>query len=143
MPNYQVMVHHIHIPDYGPEVAIDLPATWQSVATIARQGEDLVLLLMREADQPVTPPGGAPALTSLTPNSVAAGTTPITVDVIGSGFDANSTIDADGSPRGTFYIDDTHLQYTARPDLATPGTTVQITVTNTHGPSNALPFTYT
>lgn len=90
--------------------------------------------------------GGSAAelsLTSLTPNTLAAGTTPATIDVIGVGFDNTCSVYLNGSPRATFYIDTTHLQYTARPDLATSGDVDQVTVANATNTSNALPFTFT
>jgi hypothetical protein len=82
-------------------------------------------------------------LTSLTPDTLAAGGTPATVDVVGTGFDSSCTVEADGAARVTFYIDNAHLQYTARPDLATSGETHQMTVVGSGGTSNALTFTFT
>jgi IPT/TIG domain-containing protein len=91
--------------------------------------------------------GGAtappPTLTSLTPNSLPAGSAPATVDVAGTNYDPTCVILANGATRDTFYIDATHLQYTARPDLAISGDTVQIAVQNNNGTSSSLTFTYT
>jgi hypothetical protein len=87
---------------------------------------------------------GGLTLTSLTPNSLPAGSTPATVDVYGTGFDSTCTVYADGVTRATFFIDIGHLEYTARPDQATSGETHQMTVGNTLGRmSNALTFTFT
>ena len=82
-------------------------------------------------------------LTSVTPNTLPAGSTPATIDVVGSGFDATSTVYVNGTARATFYLDTTHMQYTARPDLVTTPQTVQVTVANNTDTSNSLPFTYT
>jgi hypothetical protein len=84
-----------------------------------------------------------PTLTSLTPSSLPAGSTPATVDIVGSGFDPTSVIWIDGESRATFYLDDTHLQYTARPDLQTGPVTVEVTVESQTGTSNALEFSFT
>jgi hypothetical protein len=140
MSDWQIMAHLVALPIAGDQV-INLPPGWEPIGTLLRQGNDAVLLLRRAAD--VAPPSGAPVLTSLTPNSLASGGTPATIDVLGSGFDSSSTIMADGTARATFFLDATHLQYTARPDLATSASTVQITVQGNSGTSNALPFTYT
>jgi hypothetical protein len=138
---YQVMAHHIRIPDYGPEAAIDLPVGWQAVATVVRQGEDVVLLLTRE--KPTLDLPNAPVLTSLTPGSAPVGSSPVTVDVAGSNFDSTCVVEVDGGPRDTFLLSNTHLQYTARPDLETAPGTAQVTVVGDTGTSAALPFTYT
>lgn len=87
--------------------------------------------------------GGAIVLTSLSPNSLAAGSTPATIDVLGTGFDQSCTIYSDGTARATFFIDIGHLQFTARPDLATSGQTNQITVSNGTVTSNVLTLTFT
>jgi hypothetical protein len=86
--------------------------------------------------------GEAIVLTSLTPNTFAAGSTPATVDVYGSGFSSSCEILSDGTARATFFIDIGHLQFTARPDLATSGTSNQITVTDGTNTSNVLPLTF-
>jgi hypothetical protein len=138
MPDYEVMAHAIELPIYA-EDPMALPVGWEPISTLSRQGNKAIILCRRLAQ---APSGGAPVLTSLTPNTLAAGTTPATVDVAGSGFDANTTVNADGVPRSTFYLDATHLQYTARPDLATSGQVVQITVSNDSGSSDPLTFTY-
>src|SRR5215471_11224944 len=120
-----------------------LPSGWEPFSLgLARQGEVTPLLCRRQADDGTLPPSDKPVLDSLTPNSMASGGTPATVDVRGSGFDASSVIHADGGPRATFYLSATQLEYTARPDLEPPGA-VQITVVSGNGTSNALTFTYT
>lgn len=83
-------------------------------------------------------------ITSITPASLPVGSTPATVSINGAGFDNSCTIYADGSPRTTFFVSSTELQYTARPDLQTSPSTVQVTVENSAGGvSNALPFSFT
>lgn len=83
-------------------------------------------------------------LTSLNPNTAPAGSTPATVDVIGTGFDSTCTIYVGEETRATFYISATDLQYTARPDLATSGQIDAVSVRNTAGDqSNTLDFTFT
>lgn len=89
------------------------------------------------------PAPGALTLTSLNPNTLVHGTTPTTIDAYGTAFDSSCSIYVDGTARATFFIDDTHLQYTARPDLVTTPGTAQVTVVGTGGTSNALTFTYT
>jgi hypothetical protein len=134
------MVHQVDLGGLAADTAVPIPSGWEPIGVATRQGNKATILCRRAADVP--PPAGAPVLTSLTPNSLAAGGTPATVDVVGSGFDSSSTIQADGVPRVTFFLDATHLQYTARPDQASPGT-VQITVAGTAGTSNPLTFTFT
>jgi hypothetical protein len=83
-------------------------------------------------------------LTALSPDHLEAGGPPATIDVTGTGFDASCTVQADTIPRGTFFLDGTHLQYTARPDTETGASSHEITVTNTAGEiSNVLVFSFT
>jgi hypothetical protein len=141
MSDWQIMVHQVDLgAGLTSDQAVPIPSGWEPIGLAARQGNKASILCRRAAD--VVPPAGAPVLTSLTPNSLPAGSTPVTVDVAGTGFDSSSTIQADGVPRVTFFLDATHLQYTARPDQATPGT-VQITVQGGGGTSNAVTFTFT
>jgi hypothetical protein len=140
MSDYEIMGHPIELPiPYDSPVTI--PIGWEPVSALPRQGNKAVILCRRLASAP--PVGGAPVLVSITPNTLAAGTTPATIDVIGSGFDATCSVYADDAPRSTFFLDATHLQYTARPDLSYSGQVVQITVQNAAGSSSALTFTYT
>lgn len=88
--------------------------------------------------------GSGLELTSISPNSLPAGSAPTTVDLYGAGFDSTCTINVEGSSRATFFIDTTHLQYTARPDLQTTPVTVQVSVSNSQAEtSNTLPFSFT
>jgi hypothetical protein len=139
---YQVMTYRIKIPqgDLGVGDIVPMPEGWIPLAAM-RQGETAVVLCYQEA---VAPGGPDIVLTSLTPNTLAAGSTPATVDVLGSGFDTGCSVYADEVVRPTFYIDDTHLEYTARPDQATAGESHEISVGNAGGDrSNSLPFTFT
>lgn len=86
---------------------------------------------------------GSITLTSIAPNTLPAGSPPTTVDLYGTGFDNTCNINVNGSSRASFFIDDTHLQYTARPDLQTTPATVQVSVTGLAGTSNTLPFSFT
>jgi hypothetical protein len=139
MSNYEIMAHQVLLPIL-PDDPVIIPAGWEPISTLARQGNNAVVMCRRV----VTPPAGsAPVLASITPNSLAAGSTPTTIDVAGSGFDTSCTIYADATPRATFYLDATHLQYTSRPDLETSASTVQIRVQGDGGTSGALPFTFT
>jgi hypothetical protein len=141
MSDYEIMVYAVDLTTLSMNEAVAVPPGWEPIGLAARQGNQATVLCRRSAD--VAPPSGAPVLTSLTPNTLAAGGTPATIDVVGSGFDSSSTIMADGTARATFFLDGGHLQYTARPDLASPATTVHITVQGSNGTSNSLPFTYT
>jgi hypothetical protein len=139
MAAWQVQTMRVDIPppDLGVGPVVAVPDGWEPL-TAVRQGET-VILLMRQ------PVGGlaVPVLDALTPNSLPAGSTPATIDVTGTGFDNTSTVQADGQARATFYIDTGHLQYTARPDLASSGETHQMTVAGDGGTSNPLTFTFT
>jgi hypothetical protein len=138
------MTYRIAMPEsttLGVGTVVSLPEDWQPLAAL-RQGETAVVLCCKLL--PAAPPqGAAPVLDSLDPNTAQAGQPPITIDVYGSGFDASCTVYADTNARATFFIDATHLQYTARSDLATSGETHAITVVGDGGTSAPLPFTFT
>jgi hypothetical protein len=138
MADWEIMAHQVTLP-IAPDDPVVIPAGWEPIGTLLRQGNNAVVLCRRIAAPPA---GAAPVLTSLTPNTLPVGGTPATVDVHGTGFDTSSTVYADASPRATFFIDATHLQYTARPDLQTSAATVQIKIQGDGGTSNALPFTF-
>ena len=142
MDVWEVMAHEVELP-ISPDQPIFLPAGWEPIGTLARQANTAVVFCRRQSDLPTLPPSGPPVLDSLTQNTLPAGGTPATIDVAGSNFESTCEINVDGSPRGTFFLSDTHLQYTARPDLATSGQTAQITVVGAGGTSDPLPFTYT
>jgi hypothetical protein len=85
-----------------------------------------------------------PAITSMSPTSLAAGSPPATVDVYGSGFDSTCQVQADTVPRTTFFLDPGHLQFTARPDVETGPSSHEITVVDSAGNvSNAVVLTFT
>jgi hypothetical protein len=139
MPNWEIMAHQVVLP-IAPDDPVVIPAGWEPIGTLLRQGNNAVVLCRRVATAPA---GASPVLDSITPNTLAAGSTPATIDVLGSGFDTSCTVYADASPRATFFLDATHLQYTARPDLETTGSTVHIRVQGDGGTTNSLPFTFT
>jgi subtilisin family serine protease len=76
---------------------------------------------------PVTSP--APVLTSVTPAHVRAGTTPVTITMGGSGFNALSVAYWNGVPKPTTIVSVTQLQAVFVPDL-TGGPTGLLTVVN-------------
>lgn len=141
MADWQIMAHMVTLP-IEAEQPLALPAGWEPIGTLARQANQAVVFCRRPADDPENPPSNAPVIDSLNPASLASGGTPATVDVLGSNFDTSSVVKADGVPRATFYLDAGHLEYTARPDLESPGQ-VQITVAGDNGTSNAMTFTFT
>lgn len=76
-------------------------------------------------------PYGAPVLSSLFPSTIAAGVPSPKVNVFGTGFTTASTVRVNGNARQTTYRGETWLQVTpSAADLASPGTTLQISVTN-------------
>jgi len=84
------------------------------------------------------------ALTSISPNTLAAGSPPASVDVYGAGFSTDCVCQSDAVIRTTFFIDAGHVQFTARPDVVTVGAVHEVTVQNQAGDiSNSLPFTIT
>lgn len=139
MADWQVMAHQVVLP-IAADTPVSMPTGWEPFGVGERQGANAVVLCKRLA---VAPPGDGPVLDSITPNALAAGGPPETVEVLGSGFDAGCSVYADDTPRATFFLDATHLEYTARPDLATSGQAVAVTVRNDAGSSAALTFTYT
>ena len=143
MSQYQMMSYRVKIPEggLGTGEIVTMPDMWEPISAV-RIGETVVVLCRQAITSP--PPGGnAPVLTSLSPNTLVAGSTPATIDVYGSNFDASCVIQGNGTPRSTFMIDAGHLEYTARPDLGTPGQVTQMTVVGNNGTSGALPLTFT
>jgi hypothetical protein len=141
MSDWQVIAHMVSLP-VTPDIPISVPSGWEPIATLSRQGNQAVLLCRRGSNAIVDVPSVKPVLTSLTPTSLHAGSAPSLVDAYGSGFSSSCVVYSGTSPRSTYLIDPTHVQYMARPDLASPGP-VQITVQGSSGVSNALPFTFT
>ena len=84
------------------------------------------------------------ALTALTPNYVADGGSSATGGIQGEGFYSGSIVNVNGSPRPTAFKAHNALTYTlTAADIATAGTTLQITVTNPApggGTTAALPL---
>jgi uncharacterized protein (TIGR03437 family) len=92
----------------------------------------------------IQPPNPLPALTSLNPASVTAGSGGIILTVNGSNFLATSEVRWNGNPRTTAFVSSTQLTATIpATDLATAGT-ANVTVVNPlpgGGTSNGLTFT--
>ena len=91
-----------------------------------------------------TPPNPAPSVTSLSPNSGAAGGAAFTVTVSGSNFISSSTVDWNGSARQTTVTSGTSLQAAiTAADIATAGT-ASLTVSNpAPGGGTSSPLTFT
>jgi len=91
-----------------------------------------------QPSQPPVPANPAPAITSVVPQNVPAGTVPGTYTVNGNGFISSSVVRWNGSNRVTSYVDGSFLNITPMAgDLAQPGN-VQITVFNP-SPGGAAP----
>jgi hypothetical protein len=93
-----------------------------------------------------TQPNPTPAISTLTPNSIAAGSAAFTLTVNGTGFVPGAVVNWNGSPRTTAFGSDTQLtaQITAE-DVAAQGA-ASVTVVNPApggGASNAVTFTVT
>jgi hypothetical protein len=91
-------------------------------------------------------PNPAPTLTSLSPNSIPAGSQAFILTVNGTNFVPGAVVNLNGSPRATTFVSDTQVtaQITAA-DVATQGS-VSVIVVNPApggGASNALIFTIT
>jgi hypothetical protein len=144
MSQYQMMTFRIDLPEgsTGMGEVVTLPNMWEPISAL-RLGETVLVLCRQQTGAPPPSGGSAPVLTSLSPNTLPAGSDPATVDVYGSNFDSSCQIESNGTARATFYFDSGHLEYTARPDLATQGQVSQMTVVGTNGTSNALPLTFT
>lgn len=77
------------------------------------------------------PPVQAPAISSISPGSIIAGSNGFTLTVNGSNFNISSTVQWSGSSRPTAYVNDTQLHATiSTSDIAAAGTRT-ITVRNT------------
>lgn len=85
-----------------------------------------------------------PAITSLNPASINAGSTTFTLQVIGTGFAPSSQIVFNGLPRTTIFLKETELTTLINPsDIATPGsdTVTVFTPAPGGGTSNTETFT--
>lgn len=80
-----------------------------------------------------------PHITTLTPNTIAAGAPATTVTVTGTNFEATSVVEVDGIAQATTFVSPTSLTISYDPVNAG---TEQFTVRNTSGKeSNSVPFT--
>jgi 6-phosphogluconolactonase (cycloisomerase 2 family) len=70
----------------------------------------------------------APGWISVSPSSLSAGSNALTLNVTGSGFQPNSIVVVNNSPRPTTYVSSTLLQVTLLPGDIAQGTTLSIAV---------------
>jgi hypothetical protein len=85
-----------------------------------------------------------PAIASLTPNAVVAGTSGFALTVTGSNFVSTSTVQWNSSPRTTTYVSSTSLQAAiSAADIATPGTAAVTVFNPTPGGGTSAPATFT
>jgi hypothetical protein len=114
----------------------------QTIAFTATDNGSPRLASSRELTITVNNP--TPVLSSLLPSSIGAGGADLNLNVIGSGFVANSIVRWNGNGRPTNYTSPTQLSATIpATDIASPGTAA-ISVFNTTpggGTSNSLTFT--
>jgi len=89
------------------------------------------------------PPPPAPTLTTVSPQSVQAGTGNTTISLTGTGFINPSTAKFDATSLSTTFITSTSLSAVIPSTLLVSDGTASITVTNTSGVSNAVTFTIT
>jgi uncharacterized protein (TIGR03437 family) len=92
----------------------------------------------------IIPAGGSlgPSLSSLSPNSAAAGASAFTLTVNGSGFVSGSTVQWNGSALPTTYVSASQLTASVSAGLIASQGTANVTVQNSGGvTSNALTFT--
>ncbi|MBI2157832.1 MAG: Ig-like domain-containing protein, partial [Candidatus Rokubacteria bacterium] len=84
----------------------------------------------------------AASLSSLVPDTVAAGTAGLVLSVNGAGFDPTSVVLWNGAPRATTFVSPTQLQATiSATDVALAGTAAVTVASSGGAPSNALTFT--
>jgi uncharacterized protein (TIGR03437 family) len=85
-----------------------------------------------------------PAITSLSPNSVAAGSPTLNLTVTGSGFVFGATVQWNGSALATTFVSATQLTAQVIPASIAAAASVSVTVLSPgSAPSNALTFTVT
>lgn len=83
-----------------------------------------------------------PALTAISPASAMAGSGPVTLTATGANFVSSSTVQVNGSNRGTTFVSSTQLTATlTAADLAVAGSLSIAVNTSGGGTSGSLPFT--
>jgi hypothetical protein len=96
---------------------------------------------------PPPPPNSAPSLSAnapLSPSSATAGGPAFTLTVTGRGFLSSSTVQWNGSPRGTTFVSSTSLQAAiTAADIATAGLAMVTVVTPSPGGGTSAPATFT
>ena len=99
-----------------------------------------------QVDEYVVAPNPVPSITSLSPNLVKAGSPGFTLTVNGSSFVQGSTVQWNGSPITTTYMNSAQLQATVDESKLITPQTVAVTVENPPpggGTSNSINFTVT
>jgi Pro-kumamolisin, activation domain/Bacterial Ig-like domain (group 3) len=90
-------------------------------------------------------PNPVPTVTTLSPNNIVAGSAGFTLTVNGTNFVSTSTVNFGGAARATTFVSATQLTAVILAgDVATPGSTPGVTVTNPApggGTSNSVTFT--
>ena len=85
-----------------------------------------------------------PVLSGLAPNSTAAGSPEFTLNVSGTGFISNSTVQWNGTPRATTFVSPTELSAAITvADVATEGTASVTVVNPAPGGGTSAPQTFT
>ena len=91
---------------------------------------------------PVGPPGDAPIITSLDPDTVVLGAPSFTVRVLGTGFVEDSVIVWNGSDEPTTFVSETEVTTGVNMDTASAAVSVSVAVRNGEALSNEWFFTF-
>ncbi len=84
-----------------------------------------------------------PTISSLSPNSAAAGGAALTLTVNGTGFTTESVVDWNGTGLTTTYVSSTQLTAAVPASLTATAGSADITVVNPGGLTSSPPFTFT
>jgi hypothetical protein len=125
-----------------PRVVYHATEPWQVIASDA----EAAALLDSDpgwSATPVGPPGEAPVITSLVPDTVALGQPSFTVRVLGTGFMAESVIVWNGGDEVTTYVSATEVTTGVNMDTASAAVSVSVAVRNGEALSNEWFFTFT
>lgn len=119
--------------------------TAADIATAGTASIDVVQGSLRSTNQlNLTINPAAPSLTSLSPNTVVAGSTGFDLTVTGTGFASSAVVTWNGTNKPTAFVSATQLKATiSAADITTAGTiTVDVVQAGVHA-SNQLPFAIT
>ena len=103
-------------------------------------------VVLAAGQKPPEPPEAVapPVVKSLDPDTAVLGSEDITMHVLGSGFNAGSTIVFANQDEPIQFISDTDISTGVKPSLGWGAVTVQVSVRNIDGQLSAeLPFTFT